>query len=258
MSEKWGISRVGKLELEVGETLQEAIIRLQILPLPPLAWTDCFLQTVRGHEVTIIGTETHPDKIEAVARPAEVEDVLGKIDSAIENANEYVERVVRPRRKPRTVTLRVLKPTRGRDYRPSLTSSRKSSPNPNTPKTRVPTESHLLRRSAGEGVRPYGSTDAPSRSFVVTHAGAPDFGSATAARVRACAHFRRLRRCAAQHGIGDAGRRSPDTDPVAHTALTNVCGRHNARADRIGQNHPHRPRARLAAATVVAMQTISG
>ena len=48
MSEKWGISRVGKLELEVGETRQEAIIRLQILPLPPLAWTDCFLQTVRG------------------------------------------------------------------------------------------------------------------------------------------------------------------------------------------------------------------
>ena len=82
MSEKWGISRVGKLELEVGETLQEAIIRLQILPLPPLAWTDCFLQTVRGHGVNIIGTETHPDKIEAVARPAEVEDVLGKIDSA--------------------------------------------------------------------------------------------------------------------------------------------------------------------------------
>ena len=98
MSEKWRISRVGKLELEVGETLQEAIIRLQILPLPPLAWTDCFLQTVRGHEVTIIGTETHPDKIEAVARPAEVEDVLGKIDSAIENANQYVERVVLPRR----------------------------------------------------------------------------------------------------------------------------------------------------------------
>jgi hypothetical protein len=81
MSEKWRISRVGKLELEVGETLQEAIIRLQILPLPPVAWTDCFMQTVRGHGVTIIGTETHPDKIEAVARPAEVEDVLGKIDS---------------------------------------------------------------------------------------------------------------------------------------------------------------------------------
>jgi hypothetical protein len=92
MSEKWGISRVGKLEVEVGETLQEAIIRLQILPLPPLAWT------VRGHQVTITGTETHPDKIEAVARPAEVEDVLGKIDSAIENANTYVEKVVRPRR----------------------------------------------------------------------------------------------------------------------------------------------------------------
>jgi hypothetical protein len=99
MSEKWRISRVGKLEVEVGETLQEAIIRLQILPLPPVAWTDCFLQTVRGHEVTIIGTETHPDKIEAVARPAEVEDVLGKIDSAIENANEYVEKVVLPRRR---------------------------------------------------------------------------------------------------------------------------------------------------------------
>jgi hypothetical protein len=99
MAEKWGISRVGKLELEVGETLQEAIIRLQILPLPPLAWTDCFLQTVRGHGVTITGTENHPDKIEAVARPAEVEDVLGKIDSAIENANQYVERaVVLPRR----------------------------------------------------------------------------------------------------------------------------------------------------------------
>ena len=43
-----------------------------------------------------------------------------------------------------TLTLRVLKPTRGRNYRPSLTSSRKSSPNPNTPKTRVPTESHLV------------------------------------------------------------------------------------------------------------------
>ena len=98
MSEEWGISRVGKLEVEVGETLQEAIIRLQILPLPPVAWTDCFLQTVRGHEVTIIGTETHPDKIEAVARPAEVEDVLGKIDSAIENANTYVKKVVHLRR----------------------------------------------------------------------------------------------------------------------------------------------------------------
>jgi hypothetical protein len=99
MSEKWEISRVGQMELEVGETLQEAVIRLQILPLPPVAWTDCFLQTVRGHGVTIIGTETHPDKIEAVARPAEVEDVLGKIDSAIENANEYVEKVVLPRRR---------------------------------------------------------------------------------------------------------------------------------------------------------------
>jgi hypothetical protein len=98
MSDKWRISRVGKLELEVGETLQEAIIRLQILPLPPLAWTDCFLHTVRGHGVTIIGTETHPDKIEAVAGPAEVEDVLGRIDSAIDNANTYVEKVVLPRR----------------------------------------------------------------------------------------------------------------------------------------------------------------
>ena len=98
MSEKWGISRVGTLELEVGETLQEAIIRLQILPLPPVAWTDCFLQTVRGHGVTIIGTETHPDKIEAVARPADVEDVLGKIDSAIEIANHYVKKVVHSRR----------------------------------------------------------------------------------------------------------------------------------------------------------------
>jgi hypothetical protein len=98
MSEKWTIARVGKPELEVGETLQEAIIRLQILPLPPFAWTDCFLQTVRGHQVTITGTETHPDKIEAVARPAEVEDVLRKIDAAIENANKYVEKVVHARR----------------------------------------------------------------------------------------------------------------------------------------------------------------
>ena len=98
MSEKWGISRVGKLEVEVGETLQDAIIRLQILPLPPVAWTDCFLQTVRAHQVTITGTETHPDKIEAVARPAEVEEVIGKIDSAIENANKYVEKVVHYRR----------------------------------------------------------------------------------------------------------------------------------------------------------------
>ena len=99
MSEKWGISRVGKPELEVGETLQEAIIRLQILPLPPVAWTDCFLETLRGHQVTITGTENHPDKIEAVARPAEVEEVLRKIDSAIENANKYVEKVVHARRR---------------------------------------------------------------------------------------------------------------------------------------------------------------
>jgi valyl-tRNA synthetase len=98
MSEEWGILRVGKPEIEVGETLQEAIIRVQILPLPPVAWTDCFLQTVRGHQVTITGTETHPDKIEAVAHPAEVEAVLGKIDSAIETANRYVEKVVHSRR----------------------------------------------------------------------------------------------------------------------------------------------------------------
>jgi hypothetical protein len=98
MSETWGISRVGKPEIVVGGTLQEAIIRIQILPLPPVAWTDCFLQTVRGHQVTITGTETHPDKIEAVAHPAEVEDVLGKIDSAIENANTYVEKVAHSRR----------------------------------------------------------------------------------------------------------------------------------------------------------------
>jgi hypothetical protein len=98
MSEKWGISRVGRPELEVGETLQEAIIRLQILPLPPFAWTDCFLQTVRGHQVVITGTENHPDKIEAVARPGEVEEVLRKIDSAIDNANKYVEKVVHARR----------------------------------------------------------------------------------------------------------------------------------------------------------------
>jgi hypothetical protein len=78
--------------------LQQAVIRIQILPLPPVAWTDCFLQTARGHGVTITGTETHPDKIEAVAHPEEVESVLGNIDSAIENANKYVEKVVHSRR----------------------------------------------------------------------------------------------------------------------------------------------------------------
>lgn len=98
MSENWAIVRVGKPEIVVGETLQQAIIRIQILPLPPVAWTDCFLQTARGHGVTITGTETHPDKIEAVAHPAEVEDVLEKIDSAIDNANKYVEKVVHLRR----------------------------------------------------------------------------------------------------------------------------------------------------------------
>ena len=153
MSEKWGISRVGKLELEVGDTLQEAIIRLQILPLPPLAWTDCFMQTVRGHGVTIIGTGIHPDKVEAIARPAEVEDVLGKIDSAIQNANEYVERVVLPRRDVTSAEA-----DERQNYRPSLTSSRKSSPKQNTPKRRVASESRLFRRAAAEGVGPYGST----------------------------------------------------------------------------------------------------
>jgi hypothetical protein len=98
MSEKWTIARVGKPEIVVGETLQQAIIRIQILPLPPVAWTDCFLQTVKGHGITITGTETHPDKIEAVAHPAEIEDVLEKFDSAIESANKYVEKVVHSRR----------------------------------------------------------------------------------------------------------------------------------------------------------------
>ena len=104
MSAHWEIARVGKLDVEVGETLQEAIIRLQILPLPPVAWTDCFLQTVRGLKVTITGTETHPDKIEAVAHPADVEDVIGKIDSAIENANKYVDKIVHSRKSVRDVT----------------------------------------------------------------------------------------------------------------------------------------------------------
>ena len=99
MAEEWGISRVGKPEIAVGETLQEAIIRVQILPLPPVAWTDCFLQTVRGHQLTITGTETHPDIIEAVTHPAEVEAALGKIDSAIETANNYVKKVVHSRRR---------------------------------------------------------------------------------------------------------------------------------------------------------------
>ncbi len=98
MSEKWAISRVGKPEIVVGQTLEQAMIRIQILPLPPVAWTDCFLQTVRGHGVTVTGTETHPDKIEAIAHPAEVEDVLEKFDSAIASANKYVEKVVRSRR----------------------------------------------------------------------------------------------------------------------------------------------------------------
>ena len=101
MSEKWGITRAGRPEIVVGETLQQAIIRIQILPLPPVAWTDCFLQTVRGHGVDITGTETHPDKIEAIAHPREVEGVLGEIDSAIENANKYVEKVVHSRRQAR-------------------------------------------------------------------------------------------------------------------------------------------------------------
>lgn len=98
MSEHWGITRVGKLEVVVGETLQDSIIRLQILPLPPVAWTDCFLQTARGLQVNITGTETHPDRIEAVAHPADVEDVLNKIDSAIEKANKYVEKITHSRR----------------------------------------------------------------------------------------------------------------------------------------------------------------
>src|SRR6185295_386817 len=38
------------------------------------------------------------------------------------------------------LTLRVVKPTRGRNYRLRLTSSRKSFPNPNTPKMRVPSD----------------------------------------------------------------------------------------------------------------------
>ncbi len=98
MLDKWAIRRVGTPEIVVGEVPQQAIIRFQILPLPPVAWTDCFLQTVRGHGVTVTGTETHPDKIEAVAHPAEVEDVLKKFDAAIESANEYVEKVAHTRR----------------------------------------------------------------------------------------------------------------------------------------------------------------
>jgi hypothetical protein len=172
MSEKWRISRVGKLELEVGETLQEAIIRLQILPLPPVAWTDCFLQTVRGHEVTIIGTKPTQTRL----RPSHVLPKLRtcseKSTPRLRTPTSTLKRWCVPGGKP-TVTLRVLKPTRGRNYRPRLTSSRKSSPNPNTPKTRVPTESHLLRRSVGEGVGPYSSTDAPRRAIPRRDGGSP-------------------------------------------------------------------------------------
>ena len=91
---------------------------VQILPLPPAAWTDCFLQRVRGHEVTITGTETHPDKIEAVAHPAEVEDVLGKLDSAIETANKYVEKVVHSQRQA-DAAIDPLKTNRDSNCRPS-------------------------------------------------------------------------------------------------------------------------------------------
>ena len=70
------------------------------LAATPLAWTDCFLQTVRGHQVTITGTEPTPT-IEAVAHPAEVEDTVEKIDSAIENANTYVKKVVHFRQQAR-------------------------------------------------------------------------------------------------------------------------------------------------------------
>jgi hypothetical protein len=143
MSEEWGISRVGKLEVEVGETLQEAIIRLQILPLPPVAWTDCFLQTVRGHQVTITGTETHPDKIEPSHVLPKLRTWSRKSTPRLRTRTNTFKRWCIPGGKP-AVMLSLLKPTRGRNYRPSLTSSRKSSPNPNTPKTRVPTESHYL------------------------------------------------------------------------------------------------------------------
>src|SRR6476620_2351140 len=39
-----------------------------------------------------------------------------------------------------TLTLRLVKPTRGRNYRLRLTSSQKSFPNQNTPKMRVPSD----------------------------------------------------------------------------------------------------------------------
>ena len=160
MSEKWGISRVGKLELEVGETLQEAIVRLQILPLPPLAWTDCFLQTARGHGVTIIGTETHPDKIEALARPAEVEDVLAKIDSAIENANEYVEKVVLPRRQADR-DVQSAEADERQKLQAELDQLAGKLSKPEFAEDGVPSEPHLFRQAAGEGVGPYGSTAHP-------------------------------------------------------------------------------------------------
>ena len=135
MSEKWGISRVGKLELEVGETLQEAIIRLQILPLPPVAWTDCFLQTVRGHGVTIIGTETHPSQILPKLRTC-----WEKSTQRLRTPTSTLKRWCFPGGGKPTLTLRVMKPTRGRNYRLRLTSSQKSSANQNTPKMRFPSD----------------------------------------------------------------------------------------------------------------------
>ena len=102
MAEKWGISRVGKLEVEVGKHCRKLLFGFKSCRYPPSPGRIASCKRCEGIKVTITGTETHPDKIEAVARPAEVEDVVEKIDPAIENANKYVTRVVHSRQKKRT------------------------------------------------------------------------------------------------------------------------------------------------------------
>ena len=82
----------------------------------------------------------HPDKIEAVARPAESEDVLGKIDSAIENANKYVEKVVLPRRRQADPDVKSGEADERQKLQAALDQFAESCPNQNTPKMRVPSD----------------------------------------------------------------------------------------------------------------------
>ena len=168
MSEKWGISRVGKLESEEAKHCRKLLFGFKSCRYRPLPGRIASLRRFEG--MGSPSSEQKPTRTRL--RPSQV---LPKLRTCWEESTPRLRTLTRTLKrwcfpgggKP-TVTLRVLKPTRGKNYRLRLTSSRKTSPNQNMPKMRVPSESHLFRKAAAKGVPPCGSDRRTLASIVAS------------------------------------------------------------------------------------------